>query len=82
MKSDDKIYRLQFDFTRLSLDQFDQLKRVIGVKTRAQVVHQALTLFYNAVKIQQNGGCFVLREKDGNLHAYLIPGVSNDEMLP
>jgi metal-responsive CopG/Arc/MetJ family transcriptional regulator len=59
--------RVQFDFSKESLDKLDEMVESINASTRAEVIRRALTLFTEILSAEKRGAKVLLREKDGTL---------------
>lgn len=59
--------RVQFDFSKESLDKLDEIVESINASTRAEVIRRALTLFTEILAAEKRGAKVLLREKDGTL---------------
>lgn len=59
--------RVQFDFSKESLDKLDEIVETVNASTRAEVIRRALTLFTEVLAAEQRGAKILLREPDGTL---------------
>lgn len=59
--------RVQFDFSKESLDKLDEIVEKVNASTRAEVIRRALTLFTEVLAAEQRGAKVLFREKDGTL---------------
>ena len=57
--------RVQFDFSKKSLDKLDDLVDALGAGTRAEVIRRALTVFTELLNAEQRGATLVIREANG-----------------
>lgn len=57
--------RVQFDFSKKSLDKLDDLVEALGAGTRAEVIRRALTVFTELLNAEQRGATLVIREVNG-----------------
>ncbi len=65
-QTSDKV-RVQFDFSKESLDKLDEIKDSVNASTRAEVIRRALTLFTEVLSAEQRGAKLLFREADGTL---------------
>lgn len=59
--------RVQFDFSKESLDKLDELVSTLSAATRAEVIRRALTLFTEVVDADRRGAKIYIREPDGEM---------------
>jgi Arc/MetJ-type ribon-helix-helix transcriptional regulator len=59
--------RVQFDFSKESLDKLDEIVKSVDASTRAEVIRRALTLFTEILAAESRGAKVLFREKDGTL---------------
>lgn len=59
--------RVQFDFSKESLDKLDEIVERVNASTRAEVIRRALTLFTEVLAAEQRGAKVLFREQDGTL---------------
>jgi hypothetical protein len=59
--------RVQFDFSKQSLDKLDEIVEKVNASTRAEVIRRALTLFTEILAAEKRGAKVLLREQDGTL---------------
>jgi hypothetical protein len=59
--------RVQFDFSKESLDKLDEIVETVNASTRAEVIRRALTLFTEVLTAERRGAKIFLREPDGTL---------------
>jgi len=71
MKTENKA-RVQFDFTKESLNKLDNLVIKTGVSTRAELIRRALSLYSEIVEAENRNAKLVIREKDGTM-IQLVP---------
>jgi hypothetical protein len=71
--------RCQFDFSQAAVAQLDEMKEMTGASTRAEVLRNALVLFYSAITVQLDGGKFGFLDNKGNLSWYILPGVKREK---
>jgi hypothetical protein len=64
-KTASKKARVQFDFSKESLDKLDEIRSTIHAATRAEVIRRALTLFTEVLDAEQRGARIFFQEKDG-----------------
>lgn len=57
--------RVQFDFSKESLDKLDEIKDTVNATTRAEVIRHALKLFTEVLEAEKRGAQVVFRESDG-----------------
>ena len=57
--------RVQFDFSKKSLDKLDELVEALGAGTRAEVIRRALTVFTELLNAEHRGATIVIREING-----------------
>lgn len=57
--------RVQFDFSRESLEKLDEIVETLNASTRAEAIRQALTLFTGVLSAQQRGAKLYFHEADG-----------------
>jgi hypothetical protein len=62
----DKV-RVQFDFSKESLDKLDEIKTAVNATTRAEVIRRAMTIFTTVLEAEQRGAKLFFREADGTL---------------
>jgi metal-responsive CopG/Arc/MetJ family transcriptional regulator len=65
--------RLQFDFTDEALEVLDRLQQTTGLRTRAELIRQALRFLQWAVDETSNKNATLLVEKDGNVREVILP---------
>ncbi len=65
MKSNTDKARVQFDFSKESLDKLDEIKDAVNASTRAEVIRRALTLFTEVLEAESRGARVMFQEKDG-----------------
>jgi len=71
MKTENKA-RVQFDFSKESLNKLDNLVIKTGVSTRAELIRRALSLYSEIVEAENRNAKLVIREKDGTM-IQLVP---------
>lgn len=59
--------RVQFDFSKDSLDRLDEIVESVNASTRAEVIRRALTLYTEVLAAEKRGAKVLFREKDGTL---------------
>jgi hypothetical protein len=59
--------RVQFDFSKASLERLDELQSRLQAHTRAEVLRHALQLFTECVEARGRGADVLIREPDGSL---------------
>ena len=59
--------RVQFDFSKESLDKLDEIVEKVNASTRAEVIRRALTLFTEILAAEKRGAKVMFREQDGTL---------------
>lgn len=64
--SSDKI-RVQFDFSKKSLDKLDEIVEAAGAASRAEVLRRALVLITEVMAAEERDAKVLIREKDGTL---------------
>lgn len=64
--------RVQFDFSKQSLDKLDEIVKQVNAATRAEVIRRALTLYTEILEAKQRGAEIHFRETDGS-HVKLLP---------
>jgi chromosome condensin MukBEF ATPase and DNA-binding subunit MukB len=64
--------RVQFDFSKESLDKLDEIVETVNASTRAEVIRRALTLYTEVLAAEQRGAKLFFRESDGQL-VQLLP---------
>lgn len=62
----DKV-RVQFDFSKESLDKLDDIKKKVNASTRAEVIRRGMILFTVLQEAEQRGAKLCLREADGTI---------------
>jgi metal-responsive CopG/Arc/MetJ family transcriptional regulator len=65
--------RLQFEFTPEALDEIDQLQRLTGLTSRAELIRHALRFLQWAVEETYNKKASLLIEKDGKAREVVFP---------
>jgi hypothetical protein len=65
-KSDSKA-RVQFDFSKESLEKLDEFVKALNASTRAEVIRRSLTLFTEVMEAEKRGAKLLFREPDGTL---------------
>jgi alanyl-tRNA synthetase len=58
--------RIQFDFSKESINKLDEIVETVNASTRAEVIRKALTLFTQILEADQRGAQFMFKEKDGS----------------
>lgn len=66
-------HRLQLDFSEDALQQLDALKESTGASNRAELIRQALQLFYWTVVETRDNNATLLLEKEGKLREVVFP---------
>jgi hypothetical protein len=64
--------RVQFDFSKRSLDKLDELQTELQASTRAEVIRHALQLFTECVEARRRGAEVLLREPDGTMTKIIL----------
>jgi hypothetical protein len=64
--------RVQFDFSKESLEKLDEIKGAINASTRAEVIRQALTLYTKILEADRRGAKVLFEEKDGKQAELMI----------
>jgi metal-responsive CopG/Arc/MetJ family transcriptional regulator len=59
--------RVQFDFSKESLDKLDEIVNTINASTRAEVIRRALTLFTEVLAAEKRGAKILFRDSDGTI---------------
>jgi hypothetical protein len=59
--------RVQFDFSKESLDKLDEIVASLNVSTRAEVIRRALVLYTEVINAERRGAKLLFRESDGTL---------------
>lgn len=59
--------RVQFDFSKESLDKLDEIVKTVNASTRAEVIRRALTLFTEVLDAEKRGAKLLFKEPDGTL---------------
>lgn len=67
-KSTEKI-RVQFDFSPDSFENLENLVKVFGASSKAEVIRRALTLLTDALEEEDKGGKLGFRKSDGTFEA-------------
>ncbi len=65
--------RVQFDFSKESLDKLDELVESVNASTRAEVIRRALTVFTEILAAEKRGAKILVREKDDNTLIQWMP---------
>lgn len=65
--------RLQFDFSLEAVRDLDEIKDVMGLTSRVDVVKQALGLLQWAVRVRQRDAELLIEEKDGAQKVIVLP---------
>jgi metal-responsive CopG/Arc/MetJ family transcriptional regulator len=65
IKSNSDKARVQFDFSKESLEKLDEIKDTVNASTRAEVIRRALTLFTEVLEAENRGARVMFQEKDG-----------------
>lgn len=64
--------RIQFDFSKESINKLDEIVETVNASTRAEVVRKSLTLFTQLLEAEQRGAQIILKEPDGS-YIRLLP---------
>lgn len=64
--------RLQFDFSKRSLDKLDELVETLGADTRAEIITRALTVYTELLGAQERGNKLILRDPAGEEKELLL----------
>lgn len=64
--------RIQLDFTEDAAARLDELVRITGAASRAELMRRALALLDRALYTQQHGGMLLLRGEDGREREIVI----------
>lgn len=64
--------RVQFDFSKQSLERLDEMVKEVNAATRAEVIRRALTLYTEVLAAEQRGAKVFFHEKDG-AQIHLMP---------
>jgi len=64
--------RVQFDFSKQSLERLDEIVRDVNAATRAEVIRRALTLYTEVLAAEQRGAKVFFHEKNGD-QIHLMP---------
>jgi uncharacterized protein (UPF0305 family) len=72
IKSSSSKARVQFDFSKESLDKLDEIKDTVNASTRAEVIRRALTLFTEVLEAENRGAKVMFQEKDGTLARLML----------
>jgi len=64
--------RVQFDFSKQSLERLDEIVKEVNAATRAEVIRRALTLYTEVLSADQRGAKICFQEKDGK-QIHLLP---------
>ena len=59
--------RVQFDFSRESLEKLDEIVSTVNASTRAELIRRALTLYTEVLEANKRGAKIFFRESDGTL---------------
>jgi len=59
--------RVQFDFSRESLEKLDEIVASVGASTRAELIRRALTLYTEVLEAEKRGAKILFREADGTM---------------
>lgn len=59
--------RVQFDFSRESLEKLDEIVSTVSASTRAELIRRALTLYTEVLEANKRGAKIFFREADGTL---------------
>lgn len=59
--------RVQFDFSRESLQKFDDMVKKVNAHTRGELIRRALTLYAEFLAAEERGAKVCFREADGTL---------------
>lgn len=59
--------RVQFDFSRESLEKLDEIVANVNASTRAELIRRALTLYTEVLEANKRGAKIFFRESDGTL---------------
>jgi metal-responsive CopG/Arc/MetJ family transcriptional regulator len=59
--------RVQFDFSKESLEKLDEIVTAVKAPTRAEVIRRALTLYTEILEAQNRGAKIFFKESDGTL---------------
>ncbi len=59
--------RVQFDFSRDSLEKLDEIVSSVNASTRAEVIRRALTLYTEVLEAEERGAKMFFREADGTM---------------
>jgi hypothetical protein len=59
--------RVQFDFSKQSLDKLDEIVSTLNASTRAEVIRRALTLYTEVLEAEKKGAKLFFREPDGSM---------------
>ncbi len=65
--------RLQFDFTEDAVQELDELQRLTGVPSRAELIRHALGLLHWVLEETSSGDATLLIEKNGRLRQIVFP---------
>jgi Arc/MetJ-type ribon-helix-helix transcriptional regulator len=65
--------RVQFDFSKDSLDKLDELVESVNASTRAEVIRRALTVFTEILAAEKRGAKILVREKDSDTLIQWMP---------
>jgi len=59
--------RVQFDFSRTSLEKLDEMVASTKASTRAELIRRALTLYTEVLEADKRGAKIFFREADGTM---------------
>jgi metal-responsive CopG/Arc/MetJ family transcriptional regulator len=59
--------RVQFDFSRESLEKLDEIVSTVNASTRAELIRRALTLYTEVLEANKRGAKIFFRESDGTV---------------
>lgn len=63
----DEKARVQFDFSKESLEKLDEIVSSVGASTRAEVIRRALMLYTEVLEAEKRGTKLLFRDPDGTL---------------
>jgi Arc/MetJ-type ribon-helix-helix transcriptional regulator len=64
--------RIQFDFSPAAVDKLDEMVRVTGAASRAEVVRRALSLYENMLFRQEENTEVFLKKPDGTMVQIMV----------
>ena len=65
--------RLQFDFTEAAVQELDELQRLTGLPSRAELIRHAIGLLHWVLQETSSGDATLLIEKNGRLRQIVFP---------